>query len=214
MNINMRSALIKIDAAITSRGGEALVVGGAVRDMITVIEPKDVDLMIRRLPLTEIAEVIGNIGKSVECGQSFGIVKGVVNGIEFDFAIPRTSETKTGDGHADFSVVTDPFATVEMDLSRRDFTCNAMAIPVDAFVRGNVMKIIDPHGGHVDVHCKLIRAVGNPSDRFREDPLRMLRAIQFATRMGFKIHNQTATAIRENLSLLKTVSGERVLEEF
>ena len=139
---------------------------------------KDVDFLIRGLTLKNIADALAPLGKVSEVGQAFGVVTATIDGEEFDFAIPRTSETKTGDKHTDFEVVTDPSASVESDLGRRDFTINAIA-------KDSGGRIIDLFGGLEDLQNKVIRAVGDPDSRFKEDPLRMLRAIQFAARFGF-----------------------------
>ena len=198
----------KIEAVLLSAGGESYIIGGAVRDELLPDTPpsKDIDFLVRNLELHQIASALSHLGKVKEVGQAFGVVTATIDGEEFDFAIPRTAETKTGEKHTEFDVETDPNAPVEADLGRRDFTINAMA--KDA--KGN---IIDLFGGQEDLKNRIIRTVGNPNDRFREDPLRMLRAVQFATRFNFDIEHKTATAIRKNLDKLDSVSGERILLE-
>jgi tRNA nucleotidyltransferase/poly(A) polymerase len=219
------NTLIKISNAIEQAGGEIYVVGGPIRDFILGHNPKDIDFLVRKLSLEKIQSALVNIGKPKEVGQQFGIVKASIDGEEFDFAIPRTKEERTGDKHTDFAVQVDPNATVEDDLKRRDFTWNAMAVPLKVFI--NVQgypkekaiellrgAVIDPNGGLADLDKGVLKAVGNPVDRFSEDHLRMLRAIQFATRMGFDISGETADAIKSLAPSLKSVSGERVFEEF
>lgn len=208
------TTLNKVLNAIESIGGEIFVVGGPVRDRILGHEPKDIDFLVRKLTLDQITAAIKQIGKAGEVGQAFGIVKGVVDGQEFDFAIPRTKEVKTGDAHTDFSVQTDPNASVEDDLQRRDFTWNAMAVPLRDFINGNINdNIIDPNGGLEDLKRGVVNAVGDPKARFSEDPLRMIRAIQFVSRMGFHLSFKTFSAISELAPKLKSVSGERIFEE-
>jgi tRNA nucleotidyltransferase/poly(A) polymerase len=199
----------KIESALIHAGGESYIVGGAVRDELLPDTPpsKDIDFLVRNLELRQIASAISHLGKVKEVGQAFGVVTATIDGEEFDFAIPRTSEIKTGEKHTEFDVKTDPKAPIETDLGRRDFTINALAKDSD----GN---IIDMFGGQEDLQNRTIRAVGDPNERFQEDPLRMLRAIQFATRFDFDIEHDTAEAIRKNLDKLKSVSGERVLLEF
>ena len=172
----------KIEKAIARAGGESYIVGGAVRDELIPGTPssKDIDFLIRKLTLDRIKRSIMHLGKVKEVGESFGIVTATIDGEEFDFAIPRTSETKTGEKHTDFEVETDPNATVESDLGRRDFTVNALA-------KDSHGNIIDLFGGQEDIENRVIKAVGDPNNRFSEDPLRMLRAIQFATRFNFTI---------------------------
>ena len=199
----------KIESAIMNAGGEPYIVGGAVRDELLPDTPpsKDVDFLVRNLELHQIVSALSHLGKVKEVGQAFGVVTATIDNEEFDFAIPRTAEIKTGEKHTEFDVETDPKASVESDLSRRDFTINALAKDAD----GN---IIDMFGGQEDLQNKIIRAVGNPNDRFKEDPLRMLRAIQFATRFNFNIELETAAAIRRNIDKLDSVSAERILLEF
>ena len=212
MDINQ--TLEKVLEVIESLGGEIFVVGGPVRDRILGHQPKDIDFLVRKLTLEQITEAIKKIGKAGEVGQAFGIVKGVVDGQEFDFAIPRTKEVKTGDAHTDFTVQTDPNASVEDDMGRRDFTWNSMSVPLRDFINGNILDhIIDPNGGLNDLKNGVVNAVGNPIARFSEDPLRMIRGVVFATRLGFDITGETEEAIRKLAPKLKTVSGERIFEE-
>jgi len=199
----------KIEAALVQAGGESYIVGGAVRDELMPDTPpsKDVDFLVRGLSLSDIVSVLSPLGKVKEVGQAFGVVTATIDGEEFDFAIPRTSETKTGEKHTEFEVTTDPHASIESDLGRRDFTINALA-------KDSEGNIVDLFGGQEDLRNKVIRTVGDPNDRFKEDPLRMLRAIQFATRFDFSIDAETLEAIRKNVSDVATVAGERVLMEF
>jgi len=199
----------KIEAALTQGGGETYIVGGAVRDemMPGAPSPKDIDFLVRKLPLYNIASILAPMGSVKEVGRAFGVVTAVIDGEEFDFAIPRTAELKTGKKHTDFNVTTDPNAPIEADLGRRDFTINALAKDSE----GNV---IDHYGGLQDIQDRVIRAVGDPHHRFSEDPLRMLRALQFATRFDFNIEPNTADAIRSNLDKLNTVAAERIFLEF
>ncbi len=206
--------LQKIQETIEAAGGEIFVVGGPVRDKVLGKTPKDIDFLVRKLTLEQIAAAIRTIGKADEVGKAFGVVKGTVDGDVYDFAIPRTKEVKTGDSHTDFTVQTDPNASVEDDMKRRDFTWNSMAMHLRDFIAGDMHAVIDPNGGMQDLKNKVLRAVGDPAARFGEDPLRMLRAIQFATRMGFDIEGETLEAIQTLKGKLKSVSGERILEEF
>jgi len=197
-----------IKATLEQAGGESYIVGGAVRDelMPDAPPPKDIDFLVRGLPLSEIAATLSSLGKVKEVGQAFGVVTANIDGEDFDFAIPRTSEVKTGEKHTEFDVKTDPYASVQEDLSRRDFTINALA-------KNSAGDIIDLFGGQKDLKNKIIRVVGEPQSRFREDPLRMLRALQFATRFDFSIEPKTLDAIRKNAKDVKSIAGERVLME-
>ena len=208
----------KIKRAITNIGGNVWVVGGAVRDFINPDSPasKDIDLLVTDLPIQSPEKALQRIiaalkpiagGKVDVVGESFGVIKAMVDGEDLDIAIPRASETKTGTGHVDFSVQLDPTASVESDLARRDFTINAIASSLDG------KTIVDPFKGREDIQNKKIRAVGNARDRFSEDPLRILRSIQFATRFGYTISEDTLKAMKELSSEISTVAGERILEE-
>ena len=199
----------KIIKAIQDRGGKVFIVGGAVRDELLKIESKDIDFLVQFLDFSQIKEAIGHLGKVLdqEIGGKISTLKATVDGEEFDIAIPRINEKSTGNGHGDFVIVTDPFAPISTDLARRDFTINALA-------KSSEGEIIDVFGGQEDIKRRLIRAVGSPEDRFKEDPLRMLRALQFAVRLNFEIEKETAEAIRDLKSLLKTISNERIFMEF
>ena len=188
----------KIESALIGAGAESYIVGGAVRDELLPNTPssKDIDFLVRNLELNQIANTLSHLGKVKEVGQAFGVVTATIDGEEFDFAIPRTAETKTGEKHTEFDVVTDPKAPIEADLGRRDFTINALA-------KDSNGNIIDLFGGQEDLQNRIIRAVGDPNERFKEDPLRMLRAIQFATRFDFDIEQNTAKAIQKNIDKLQ-----------
>lgn len=198
----------KVVRAIQQAGGEIYTVGGVVRDEVLGMESKDVDFLVRKLDYEAIRQAIEPIGKVIDqdVGGKVSMLKANVDGEEFDIAIPRTSEVKTGEGHTDFDITLDPDAPVESDLSRRDFTFNALAKDAKGY-------IIDKFGGVEDIKNKVVRAVGEPHDRFMEDPLRMLRALQFAARFGFTIEPKTAAAIKRLAPELKSIAGERVLME-
>jgi tRNA nucleotidyltransferase (CCA-adding enzyme) len=198
----------KVVQAIQQAGGEIYTVGGIVRDEILGKESKDVDFLVRKLDFAAIKKALASVGKVTDqnVGGKLSMLLVHVDGESFDIAIPRTSEVKTGEGHNDVDITLDPHASVESDLGRRDFTFNALA--KDA--RGN---IIDNFGGMDDIKAKLVRAVGNPENRFKEDALRMLRGIQFATRFDFDIEPKTKAAIIKLAPLLNTISSERILKE-
>jgi len=100
--------------------------------------------------------------------------------------------------------------TIKDDLSRRDFTINALALGI----KGAKKEIIDPFFGQKDLKNKIIKTVGNPEERFSEDALRMMRAVRFATTLGFQIEENTAKAIKKNSIWLKAISQERIRDEF
>lgn len=188
-------------------GGKVYEVGGSVRDRLLKRSIKDRDILITNLPLESISKILTPYGKITFVGKSFGILKFFPHrqkDIVIDIAIPR-KEVSTGPGHRDFTVEYDPDLPVEVDLGRRDFTINAMAFDVAE------QTLIDPFGGKKDLEDKILRQVF--SEAFTEDPLRLLRAIQFSARLGLAIEPKTKKSMVENAELIKTVSGERIIEE-
>jgi len=204
---SMQNILDKIKIALKDATGLYLV-GGAVRDEILGNPNKDMDILVTGLHVKDIIEKLKPISEHVDLeGESFSAVKAKIDGEDFDFVIPRT-EQSTGSGHKDFNVVGDPFLSPESDAGRRDFTMNAIMKNL------RTGEIFDPTGGLSDIKDKKIRAVGNAQDRFSEDPLRMLRGLQFASRMGFDISDDTLESIKSNSHLLSNITKERIFEEF
>ena len=197
----------KILSKIKENGGKLYTVGGAIRDEIMGLKPKDIDFLVTGIPLSDLSDILSKLGKVNEVGKSFGIVKAVIDGEEYDFAIPRT-EKSTGPGHKDQVTKSDPHIPVEEELGRRDFSMNSIAKDVETG------KYIDPYHGISDIKHKIIRAVGDPDKRFEEDPLRILRAIQFAVRFNFDIEEKTKKSILNNIDSLEHLPAERFLEEF
>jgi putative nucleotidyltransferase with HDIG domain len=192
--------------------GRIYEVGGSVRDTFLgrEVDPKDSDYLVCGVPYDRLREILSRYGYVDLVGKSFGVLKFSPRGTDrsvvpaFDIVLPR-KEVSTGAGHRDFTVEFDPALKVEDDLARRDFTINAIARDLQT---GDV---IDPFEGRKDIENGVIRMVTAQS--FREDPLRMLRAVQFAARFSFAIEPETKSAITENASLIKTVSPERIAEE-
>lgn len=190
---------------IWGAGGDIYEVGGSVRDTLLEIPKKDQDLLVTRLSLQQLTEKLRPWGEVMTVGRSFGVIKFYPrDGGEYDIALPR-KEVSTGAGHRDFDVDFDPQLPVEIDLARRDFTINAMA----RHCRSG--KLIDPFGGLEDLKHKLLRMVSDKA--FEEDPLRLLRGIQFAARFNLKIEPKTFTCMLEHAPQIKTVSAERISEE-
>jgi len=203
----MNSSLSICVEALAKAGGDLYEVGGPVRDALLGRDVKDHDLLCRKLTAREISKTLSRLGKVSAVGKSFGIVKFSARGSEneiIDIALPR-KEISTGAGHRDFEVNFDPDLPVEIDLARRDFTINAMAKSLSDG------KIIDPFNGRDDLEKRLIRMVFPRA--FEEDPLRLIRAVQFAARFGFKIEHETLEAMKKSSSLIETVSGERISME-
>lgn len=192
------------------RRGKIYEVGGAVRDKLLKrpVEAEDRDYLVCGIPYNELSRILRLHGRVDLVGRSFGVIKFTEFKKDkkyiFDIALPR-KEFSTGMGHRDFEVSFDPDLKVEDDLARRDFTINAMARSLDS------EELIDPLNGKIDLDKRLIRMVSRQA--FLEDPLRMLRAIQFAARLNFDIESETLTAIKDNAHLINSVSAERIAEE-
>jgi len=191
---------------VEKNGGKIYGVGGKIRDELLGKESKDLDILITGIPLDKLAQILSHYGKVSEVGKSFGIIKFKPQGSEedIDIAIPR-SEKPTGEGgHKGFDVTSDHNLSIETDLSRRDYSINAIAKDT----KGN---IIDPYHGVDDLKNKIIRVV-NPQ-AFSDDPLRMLRGVGFASRFNFTIEPETMKLIQQNASRIKEISPERILIE-
>lgn len=183
-------------------GFEAFVVGGAVRDMIMGKIPSDFDIATSALP----SDLIGVFKeeKVIETGLKHGTLTVISGGESFEITSFRSDGEYKDLRHPEsvsFGV------SLKEDLSRRDFTINAMAMNENG-------DIIDPFSGKKDIENKIIRAVGNPNKRFSEDALRILRGIRFSATLGFSLEEETAAAMLHNKELLKNISRERKTEEF
>lgn len=203
--------ILKSDIGIQtldSIGAEIFLVGGCVRDHFIGKESKDIDIIVRLLDDKKITSTLEKFGRVDKVGESFGVIKYTPfgwKGEPIDIAQPRVDilidKTK---GHHGIKAEFDPFIEIEKDLERRDFTINSIAVSLDG-------RIIDPFNGIEDIKNKVIRATSPKA--FAEDPLRMLRAIQFSSRFKFTIADETWKMIHENKSDIKTISGERIIEE-
>lgn len=192
---------------IVSRGGNIYEVGGPVRDRLLGIEqPKDLDLIVCGIPLKELKKILRKQGDINLVGQTFGIIKfsPFESDLTIDISLPR-KEVSTGSGHREFEVDFDHSLRIEEDLMRRDFTINAMA-------RDCVSEaLIDPYGGKNDLKDGILRMVTERS--FLDDPLRILRGVQFAARFNLEVEDSTYQAMTAHAHLIETVSPERIAEE-
>lgn len=194
---------------IKEKGGLALIVGGYVRDEVLneaghEFESKDIDLEVYGIPPEELPKILKTFGDIDEVGVQFQVIKlKLKTGTILDIALPRR-DSKTGKGHKGFKSESDTEMTIEDAARRRDFTINALGLdPLTG-------EIVDKFGGLEDIRNKKLRAVDPKT--FVEDPLRVLRAAQFAGRFGFSIDDETAKLCR---SLdLKELPGERIGEEW
>lgn len=197
--------VIDIAREIKNEGGKALLVGGSVRDMILGVTSKDFDLEIYRMPAEKVEEIAKKFGIVSEVGRAFGILKISVNGIDIDISLPRT-DSEIGEGHRDFKIKTDPSMSIKEAARRRDFTINSIA--ADPLIG----EIFDYFNGIEDLRSRILK-VTDPV-KFREDPLRVLRAMQFIGRFGLEVESKTAEIIREIAPLVKKMSKERLIKEW
>lgn len=189
-----------------SEGEELYLVGGAVRDRLLGINDLDIDLATSALPDTilRIARRLG-LGKPHLIGEKFGTV-GIETGIgRIEITTYRSEETYLPGSR---KPAVKFGSTLLEDLARRDFTINAMG---QDLLTG---AVIDPLHGKPDLEAGLIRAVGDPIVRFREDPLRLLRAVRLASRLAFTIEAQTWRALEQEAPWLETISRERIRDEY
>jgi len=199
---------------IEKAGGRVYQVGGAVRDTFLNTVSKDLDIMVAGLDAQVVINILskfGNIAKNEKndtgfVGGSFAVIKFKPFGDkeDIDVALART-EKKVGQGYGGFEVTANPSITLNQDLERRDFTINAIAKDIHG-------QIYDPFNGREDLKNKIIRMVSPKA--FAEDPLRMLRAVQFAARFGFTIEPNTWNMIRQNAEDIKHIKDERFVIEF
>lgn len=197
--------------SLQNAGFQAYIVGGCVRDFLLgpegYPEPKDWDVTTNAKP-EEIQKVFPDSfyeNKFLTVTARTGSKK--ENLSEIEITTYRFEAEYSDKRHPDQVQYAQK---LEDDLSRRDFTINAMAMDTE----GKSKKIIDLFDGQKDLKEKIIRTVGNPEERFNEDALRMLRAVRFATVLDFKIEDKTAEAIKKNSIWLEAVSQERIRDEF
>lgn len=184
-------------------GHDAYIVGGCVRDSLLNKTPHDWDICTSAKPGTVLALMAEYGVKTIETGLQHGTVTAVMDGGNYEITTFRVDGEYTDNrrpNHVEF------VCDIHEDLSRRDFTINAMAY-------NEWEGLVDPWGGYGDLDNKLICCVGHPDDRFREDALRILRALRFASTYGFKIEEKTAYSIHKNKSLLRRISAERIRDE-
>jgi poly(A) polymerase len=180
-------------------GYEAYFVGGSVRDLLLKKKPKDFDIATNATP--DIVE--RSFPRTVPVGAQFGVMLVVEEGLSFEVATFR-SDKGYQDGRHPSRI---EFTNAKEDAIRRDFTVNGL------FYDPIQKKVLDWVGGQNDLKKKMIRAIGDPNKRFTEDKLRLLRAIRFASVLGFKIEPKTMASIRKLAPQIKVVSQERIREE-
>jgi len=203
--------IISIGKTLQTAGFEAYLVGGCVRDLLLKKEPKDWDIATNAHP-----KEIQRLFPDSVYENTFGTVA-IKTGSKDDRL--KIIEVTTYRLEGRYSDARHPdeikfAATIKEDLSRRDFTVNAIALAVPSSSRVQKYQYIDPHSGQEDLRRKIIRAVGDPGKRFSEDALRLMRAVRLSAELEFTVEPATLTALRANTPLLKKIAPERIRDEF
>ena len=201
MRINCPEKILKAIALLESNGYSAYTVGGCVRDSVMGRAPNDWDMTTSAAP-DETREVFKDF-HTVATGIKHGTVTVLIDSEPVEITTMRVDGKYSDNRHPESVSFT---KRIEDDLSRRDFTVNAMAYNPKT-------GVVDPFGGQNDIKNKIIRCVGNPDTRFGEDALRILRAIRFSSVLGFDIDKKTSQSIIGNRSLLQNISKERIRVE-
>ncbi len=197
---NLREAAESVCRAVHERGGRAVWVGGCVRDALLGLPVTDIDLEVYGLSPDTLLATLAARFKLDLVGKAFGVIK--LQGLPVDVSIPRR-ESKAGLGHKGFEVLSDPSLSPEEAAKRRDFTVNAIAFdPLDG-------TLTDPFGGVRDLEARVLRHV---SEHFSEDPLRVLRGMQFVARLGLTPAPATVALCRAIAP--EGLPGERIFEEW
>lgn len=193
------AAALEIVRKLKTAGYDALFAGGCVRDHLLGIQPTDYDIATSATP----DQVESLFPKTIPVGKQFGVILVIVEGMQFEVATFRT-EGGYQDGRRPGFI---NFSNAKEDALRRDFTVNGM------FYDPIKQEPLDYVGGQEDLKHKVIRCIGDPVKRFEEDKLRLLRAVRFAVRLGFKIEALTKQEIRKRASQITAVSQERIRDE-
>lgn len=201
MSDELKRGAVKVVRILREAGYEAYYAGGCVRDLQLGIAPKDYDITTDATP----EQVRDLFKRTLMIGAAFGVVKVLLGkNREYEVATYR-EDGKYTDGRRPDEVAYSKSA--EEDVKRRDFTINALLFDPET------EEVIDHVGGLKDIQAKMVRAVGDPTQRFAEDRLRMLRAVRFAVRFGFDIEPATLAAIRTHAAGIVDVSAERIVQE-
>lgn len=191
-------SVIQVMNVLEAAGHQAYLVGGSVRDILLGREPSDYDVATDARP----EQVKALFPRAVPTGEKYGTIT-VLNGMPIEVTTFRR-DGFYADGRRPQNVEFSD--SLEEDVMRRDFTINALAMTENGI-------LIDYVGGRSDLQAGIIRCVGDPDHRFREDALRMMRAVRFSSQLGFEIHSSTAAAATRNASLIANVSWERIRDE-
>lgn len=196
--------LQQIAVKIGEEGGTPILVGGAVRDYLMGRSSKDLDVEVFGLHYNQLIPILKKFGKVSAVGKAFGVLKLSVGGKHLDFSLPR-NDRKTGSGHKGFHIQTNPEMTFREAASRRDFTINALGYNL---ITG---EILDEFHGRSDLKKRILRVVD--PETFGEDPLRVLRGIQFAARFKLRVTENSLQVFRKLVDSVDELPRERIFRE-
>ncbi len=207
----------KVARMLSKEGFKVYLVGGALRDIVLGIQPDDYDLATDAKP----EEMMNIFPKAVSTGARFGMVSALVPDLKGEIHDVQVTTFRSEENYVDgrwpskVTFIND----LDKDLGRRDFTFNAMALDLsdpdlDGANEEKEWELYDPFGGVTDLELKVVRAVGTPLERFKEDGLRAFKACRMASQLQFDIESETFEAIRGALPVAKQVSMERIRDEF
>lgn len=201
---SISSGALKVCDVLADHGHTAYVVGGAVRDLLLKIEPKDFDIATDARP----EQIKPLFRRALLIGRRFRLVHVMLQQETLEVSTFRAADAKTSEKNEHGRVLRDNvFGTVEEDARRRDFTVNAL------YFDCRTGDVIDYHGGLADLKKRTLRIIGDPETRFREDPVRMLRAVRLGAKLGLSIESSTRAPIKRLALLLEHVPPPRLFEE-
>lgn len=195
---------VRVTKTLQDAGHKAFIVGGAVRDLLLGVKPKDFDVATDATP----EEVQKHFRRARIIGRRFRLVHVMFGADTIEVSTFRSNQPDDAETDAHGRVVRDNvFGSQEDDATRRDFTINAL------YYDPSNQTVIDYHAGVADIHRKTLRVIGDPAKRFREDPVRMLRAVRFAAKLGFSIDPATGAPIVQLAPLMQNVPPARLFDE-
>ncbi|MGD9963964.1 MAG: CCA tRNA nucleotidyltransferase, partial [Candidatus Izemoplasmatales bacterium] len=189
----------KILKKLIESGYEAYFVGGFVRDMLIDRVSSDIDITTNALP----EEVERLFEKTIPTGKKYGTITVIIEDLSFEVTTYRIDQEYINYRKPKNVIYSN---NLKEDLKRRDFTINALAMDIHD-------QVIDLFSGKEDLKDKVIRAIGDPNERFNEDALRIIRALRFVSKFNFSIENETLTSMKNNILKIKHLPNERVIQE-
>jgi len=201
---SLTPAAAKVCAVLRDAGFQAYVVGGAVRDLLLGIEPKDFDIATDARP----EQVKPLFRRAIIIGRRFRLVHVMMGADTVEVSTFRAADPETAEKDEHGRVLRDNvFGTQEEDARRRDFTVNAL------YYDPATEEVVDFHGGLADLKKRVMRVIGDPETRYREDPVRMLRAVRLGAKLGLRLDAATREPIREMAELMERVPPARLFDE-